>query len=68
MYSILDENDNEKSANKRHHAFIEFNEFSDTLFQKKILRHKMRGIKFKKHNVGTYETNKTSLSCFDDKQ
>ena len=48
--------------------FIEFNEFSDTLFQKKILRHKMRGIKSKKHNVGTYETNKTSLSCFDDKQ
>ena len=48
--------------------FIEFNEFSDTLFQKKILRHKMRGIKSKKHNVGTYETNKTSLSSFDDKQ
>ena len=47
--------------------FIEFNEFSDTLFQKKILRHKMRGIKSKKH-VGTYETNKTSLSSFDDKQ
>ena len=68
MYSILDENDNEKSANKGHHDFIEFNELCDTLFQKKILRHKMRGIQSKKHNVGTYETNKTSLSCFDDKQ
>ena len=68
MYSILDWNDNEKSTNKGHHAFIEFNVFCNTLFQKKILRHKMRGMRSKKHNVGTYETNKTSLSCFDDKQ
>ena len=39
-----------------------------TLFQKKILRHTMRGIKPKNHNLGTYETNKISLSCFDDKR
>ena len=39
-----------------------------TLFKKKILRHKMRGIKPKNHNLGTYETNKISLSCFDDKR
>ena len=28
----------------------------------------MRGIKSKNHNLGTYETNKISLSCFDDKR
>ena len=28
----------------------------------------MREIKSKNHNLGTYETNKISLSCFDDKQ
>ena len=28
----------------------------------------MRGIKSKNHNLGTNETNKTSLSCFDDKR
>ena len=28
----------------------------------------MRGIKSKNHNPGTYETNKISLSCFDDKR
>ena len=28
----------------------------------------MRDIKTKTHNLGTYETNKRSLSCFDDKQ
>ena len=68
MHSILDESSNEKSTNKGHNAFIEFQEFHNTLFQKKILRHTMRGIKSKNHNLGTYETNKRSLSCFDDKR
>ena len=35
MYSILDENNNERSTNKRHNAFIELKEFEDTLFKKK---------------------------------
>ena len=68
MYSILDESNNEKSTNKGHNAFIEFQEFHDTLFQKKILRHQMRGIKSKNRNLGTYKTNETSLSCFDNKR
>ena len=68
MYSILDESNNEKSTNKGHNAFIEFQEFHDTLFKKKILRHTMREIKPKNHHLGTYETNKRSLSCFDDKR
>ena len=42
MYSILDESNNEKSTNKGHNAFIEFQEFYDTLFKKKILRHTMK--------------------------
>ena len=61
MYSILDESNNEKSTNKGRNAFIEFQEFHDTLFQKKILRHTMREIKSKNHNLGTYETNKISF-------
>ena len=28
----------------------------------------MRRIQSKKHKIGTYEINKTSLSCFDDKR
>ena len=68
MYSILDENNNEKSTNKGHNAFIEFQEFYDTPFQKKILKHQMRGIKSKNHNLGTYKTNKKHLSCFDGKR
>ena len=47
----------------------EFNEFKDTLFNKKVLRHKMKRIQDKnKHKIGTYEINKKSLSCFDDKR
>ena len=46
----------------------EFNEFKDTLFSRKVLRHKMRRIQGKKHKMGTYEINKTSLSVFDDKR
>ena len=51
VYSIPDENSNEKSRNKGHNAFIEFQEFYNTLLQKKILRHTMRGIKPKNHNT-----------------
>ena len=68
VQSKLDESSNEKSTNKAHTAFIEFQEFHGTLFQKKILRNKMRGIKSQNDNLGTYETNKISISCFDDKQ
>ena len=68
MYSILDESSNEKSTNKGDNAFIEFQECYDTLLQKKILRHHMRGIKSKNYNLGNYKTNKMSLSCFEDKR
>ena len=68
MYSIQDQSNNEKITRKGHNVFIEFQEFYSTLFQKKILRQTMRGIKSKNHNLGTYQTNKRSLSCFDDKR
>ena len=45
----------------------EFNKFKDVLFNKIIIRHKMRRIQAKKHKIGTYEVDKISLSCFDEK-
>ena len=68
MYPLLDESNNEKIRSKGHNSFIEFQEFYDTQFKKKILRHTTRRIGSKNHNLGTYETTKRSLSCFDDKQ
>ena len=32
-----------------------FNEFKDTLFNKKVIRHKMKRIQSRKHKIGTYE-------------
>ena len=46
----------------------EFDEFKDVLFNKKIIRHKMKRIQSKKHKLGTYEIDKISLSCFDNKR
>ena len=37
VYSILDESNNEKITSKSHNSFIEFQEFYDTLFKKKII-------------------------------
>ena len=69
MYSILDESNNEQSTSKGHNAFIEFQEFYDTLFKKKKnFRLTMRRIGAKNHRLGTYETNKRSLSFFDNKR
>ena len=46
----------------------EFDKFKDVLFNKKIIRHKMKRIQSKKHKLETYEIDKISLSCFDDKR
>ena len=42
--------------------------FKDVLFNKKIIRHKMKRIQSKKHRLGTYKIDKISLSCFDNKR
>ena len=68
IYLILDTKNNEKSTHKVHNSYIKYGEFCDTLFNKKVLTHKITGIKFKVDNLFTYESNGTSTSCFDDKR
>ena len=46
----------------------EFDKFKDILSNKKIIRYKMKIIQSKKHKLGTYEIDKISLSCFDNKR
>ena len=46
----------------------EFDEFKDVLFNKKIIEQKIKRIQSKKHKLGTYEIDKISLSCFDNKR
>ena len=68
MYSIKKIDGSESSTAKGVNIPTEFNEFKDVLFNKKTIRHKMKRIQAKKHKIGTYEINKISLSCFDDKR
>ena len=46
----------------------EFDKFKDVLFNKEIIRHKLKRIQSKKHKLGTYKIDKISLPCFDDKR
>ena len=68
MYSMRNIDGKESNTAKRINIATEFNEFKNNLFNKKILRHKMRRIQGKNHKMGTYEMNKISLSVFDDKR
>ena len=68
MYSIKNIDGKESNTPKEVNIATKFNEFKDTLFNKKVVRHKMKRIQSKKHKTGTYEINKISLSCFDDKR
>ena len=67
-HSMLSDGNKESSTTKVVNITTEFNEFRDSLFDKKVVRHKMKGIESKKHKIGTYQINKISLSCFDDKR
>ena len=68
MFLLKNIDGKESKTAKGVNIAIEFNEFKDTLFNKKIMRHKMKRIQSKKHKLGTYEISKIPLSCFDDKR
>ena len=68
MYSVKKIDGSESSTAKGVSTATEFNEFKDVLFNKKIIKQKMKRIQAKKHKIGTYEINKISFSCFDDKR
>ena len=67
---LVDDNRKHKKAkgvNKNVVVTISHNEYKDVLLNKKCLRHSMNRIQSKDHRIGTYEINKISLPCFDDK-
>ena len=71
MYSYLVNDNSEhkkaKGVNGNVVATIRHNEYKVVLLNKKCLRHSMNRIQSKDHKIGTYEINKMSLSCFDEK-
>ena len=68
MYSIKKIDSKEHNTAKGVSIAIEFDNFKDVLFNKKIIRHKMKRIQSRKHKLGTYEIDKISLSCLDNKR
>ena len=46
---------------------IKHEDYNNVLFNNKQLHHKMKTIRSNNHQLGSYELNKVSLSCFDDK-
>ena len=58
MYSIKKIDGKESNTAEGVNIATEFNEFKDVLFNKKIIRHKMKRIQSKKHKLETYEIDK----------
>ena len=54
MYSIKNIDGEESNTAKWVNIATEFNEFKDTLFNKKVVRHKMKRIQSKKHEKERY--------------
>ena len=73
MYSYIKDNQNggktargiKKNVIKKD---IKHENYKDTLFNNKQIHHKMQTIRSENHQLSSYEINKVSLSCFDDKR
>ena len=71
VYSFLVDDSSEhkkaKGVNRNVFVIVSHGEYKDALLNKKCLTHSMNKIQSKDHTIRTYEINKISLSCFDDK-
>ena len=73
MYSYVKHNGkNEKTAKGVRKYVIKKNitheNYKDCLLNRKQMLHSMRTIRSECHQIGSYQLNKISLSCFDDKR
>ena len=72
MYSLVIVNIEEikkaRGVNKIVVKNIRDKECIEVLFNKNLLRHKVKRIQSKLHRIGTYDVCEISLTCFDDKR
>ena len=68
IYSLISSDSKEINKAKGVNKKLRHIEYLDFLFDKKIVRHKMKRIQSNLHQIGTYDINKISLSCYDDKR
>ena len=64
IYSIKNTDGKESDTEKVVNIATEFNEFKDTLFNKKIIRHKMRRTQGKKTKNGNTKNQQNIIICF----
>ena len=72
MYSCVKDNEKGRRTAKRIKKNIIKNnirheDYKNTLINNEQMHHKMKTIRSQRHQLGSYEINKVSLSCFDDK-
>ena len=68
MYSLISVDDREVNKVKGINKKSRHEEYVDVLFNKKVVRHNMKRIQSKLHEICTYDVFKISLSFFDDKR
>ena len=72
MYSLIDvdneENKKAKVVNENVVKNIRHRKFVNVLFNKKMIRHKMKRIQSKLHKIGSYNVSKISFFSFADKR
>ena len=68
MFSMKNIEGKECNTAKGVSIATDFDKFKDVLFNENIITHKMKRIQSKRHKLGTYQIDKISLSCFDDKR
>ena len=72
MYSYVKDNEKggrtakgiKKNVTKNN---IKHEDYKNTLMNNEQMHHKIKTIRSQRHQLGSYEINKVSLSCFDDK-
>ena len=73
MYSLIDLDGKEskkktKGVNRIVVRDLRHKKYVNILFDKGVMRRKMKRIQSKLHRMGTYDVYKVSLSCFEDKK
>ena len=70
IYALVDVNGDENKKKKRDNKIAVKNtkheEFVDVLFNKEVIRHKIKRIQSKLYRIGTYDVCKISLTWYDD--
>ena len=68
MYSLIACNDKEVNKAKEVNLKRRHKQYVDVLFNERDVRHKMKRIQSNLHEIATYDINKISLNCFDEKR